>query len=231
MRMSVLEFMVSSRPAAAPVLVESTGEAGMIVRKMVGAVFALLLLAQLQGCGTHTWREDVKLGDGRIINVKRVEKYTGWGGIGNSCSGCRFQTAKLYFDLDGKSVEWKSIPLAETPMILDIVGGVPVLVSTTAGGSCVKHLSGDRTYTYFVYSTYRDGAWTQSAKPPFPVVQRRNLHRGLPSSKKDLTITAKEAEVEEIVSRKHVRRYPFYLIVDGAENTNCNPWSDWEDLK
>lgn len=202
----------------------------MIVRKIVGAVLALVLLAQLQGCGTHSWREDVKLGDGRIINVKRVEKYTGWGGIGSGCRYCRFRHARLFFEFNGSTIEWISTPMAQEPMILDISQGIPVVVSFTATADCPKHLSGDQSYNFFVYSTYQNGEWVQSATSPFPILQRRNLHRYRPDRRSDLTIEAKDKVIDEIIRKKWVMDYQFYLIVDGAEKI-CRPWMGLEDRK
>lgn len=114
-------------------------------------------------------------------------------------------------------------------MILDIVGGVPVLVSIPGGAYCPKHLSGDRSNTYYVYNIYRDGMWVHSATPPFPIVQRRNLHLDRPLHKKDLTIEAKDAEVDSIIRKKFKMDYPFYLIVDDADKQKCNAWGGLED--
>jgi hypothetical protein len=67
--------------------------------------------------------------------------------------------------------------LSNIPMILDVKDSMPVLVSVPAGGYCPRHVSGDRSYTYYVYNLWKDGRWTQLPRPPYDMVTDRNLVR------------------------------------------------------
>lgn len=196
----------------------------MNIRDLVRLALFVLLTSQLLGCGTHRWQEDVRLSDGRIINIKRTEKYVGGGELATGCwIPCVFERAEITFKYRDQVITWKSIFFAEVPMLLDIAQGLPVVVSYPKTGHCRKDVSSDESYTFYVYSIYENGDWHYSDHPPASMTNVRNLRYSKPDNEADLSIAAKDRWVAE---NRVVGGYPFYgaVIVDGISSKKCRAW-------
>lgn len=196
----------------------------MNTRDLVKLALLALLAAQLLGCGTHRWREDVRLGDGSIITIKRTEKYVSGGELATGCwMPCIFEKAEIALKYKDKVITWKSIPYAEVPMLLDIPMGLPVVVSVPQTGYCRKDISADGSYTFYVYSIYENGAWRYSDHPPGSMINTRNLHYFKPDSKADLSVAAKDNWLEKN-RLDHSSLFHRAVIVDGIAAKRCRSW-------
>lgn len=193
----------------------------MIVRKIVGAVLALVLLAQLQGCGTYRWTEDVELSDGRVITVQRTQTYGGGGGIGSSCGACVLESTRVRFELDGKAYDWRNSKsgYSFTPMILDVVDGMPVLVATPHGGHCAKDPDNPNKYYLYTYNRWAGDGWLETNQFEGKITTRRNLLEA-PRRKH-----APLAEKNEILRVLRVQPQYREIVDDGKLRPNgCNGW-------
>ncbi|MFZ5722749.1 MAG: hypothetical protein ACOY33_03715 [Pseudomonadota bacterium] len=196
----------------------------MNTRDLVKLALLGLLAVQLLGCGTHRWKEDVRLGDGSIITIKRTEKYVSGGELATGCwMPCIFEKAEIAFEYQDIAITWKSIPYAEVPMLLDISMGLPVVVSHTSSGYCRKDISADGGYTYYVYSIYENGSWRYSDHPPGPMINTRNLHYYKPDSKADLSIAAKDRWLEKNRA-SYSGLFHRAVVVDGIAAKRCGSW-------
>lgn len=191
-----------------------------MVRKTIGALLALMLLAQLQGCGTYRWTEEVQLSDGRVITVERIQKYGSGGGLGDSCYACVLKSTRVRFDLDGKSYDWNSVrSYSFQPMILDVVDGNPVLVTLPYGGYCAKDPENPKKYYLYTYNVWSGDGWSQKNRFEQNVTKNRNL-LDAPRRKH-----APLAEKNEILRFLRIQK-PYREIVDEGKflPDRCRSW-------
>ena len=119
------------------------------------------------GCfgGTEKWKEEVRLSDGRVINVDRETLREGGGGeIVSNRSGTKPKEHRIRFsnpDGSGKMIEWRSTKKEdqgwpEVPLILDLESGQPIVFASVG----IKA----RCEMYSKY-IYRDGVWSEEVLP------------------------------------------------------------------
>lgn len=125
--------------------------------------FLLMMGVSMSACGfgSEKWKEEVQLGDGRVIVVER-EMLTEAGGDewAINRSGIKPKVYRIRFEHPGdagKMVEWRSTKKSphtwpELPLILDMESGQPVVFSIVAISS------GCEIYSKYVY---QNGAWAE----------------------------------------------------------------------
>jgi hypothetical protein len=108
---------------------------------------------------SQSWREEVQLQDGRMIEVTRTEYYSAYCGPGIRCRTTRggATRSRIEFELDGKVVSWEE---QMAPMILQLEHEMPIVVATFA--SCGQYRSygkSDRTVPAYIAFRYEEGTW------------------------------------------------------------------------
>jgi hypothetical protein len=108
--------------------------------------------------GTEKWKEEVQLGDGRVIVVERETLHERGGGeIVSNRSGTKPKERRIRFahpDGSGKIVEWRSTKSYRTwmekPLFFDLESGYPVVYASVG----IRTLC--EMYSKYIY---RDGIW------------------------------------------------------------------------
>lgn len=130
-------------------------------------VLLILVGVSMSACGavSEKWKEEVKLGDGRIVVVER-EKLNERGGDewASNRSGTKPREYRIRFtDLagSGKIIEWRSIKAddrnwPEIPLVFDVESGHPTILSLVAISI------GCEVYSKYVY---QNGAWIEESLP------------------------------------------------------------------
>lgn len=116
------------------------------IKKIFLLLFAIgVTSVSLCGCfaGTQRWREEVQLGDGRVITIERESLYERGGGeIVSNPSGTKPKEYRLRFthpDQPEKVIEWRGMKLykgswPEFPLLLDLESGQPVVFTSVGVG-------------------------------------------------------------------------------------------------
>lgn len=133
----------------------------------IAATFLVgLVMTGLAGCGGSVkWKEEVQLGNGRIIVIDQ-EVITEWGGDewAHNPSGSKpkeYRIRMTYPLNSNGSIEWRSVKKSpatypELPLILDIESNQPVVFTAVyVDPICV-------VYTKYVY---RNGLWEEETLP------------------------------------------------------------------
>jgi hypothetical protein len=131
-------------------------------------VFIAVVVTSINACGflaSASWKEEVRLSDGRIIVVKR--RIIREGGGGELASNPTLSKPKEYrisfaYPVGSETIiEWRSIKKSEAmypeiPLILDLEAGQPIIFS-------IIHISiACEIYSKYIY---RNGAWVEEALP------------------------------------------------------------------
>jgi len=131
-------------------------------------VFIVMLITSLNACGflaSASWKEDVKLSDGRVIVVKRrIIREGGGGELAMNSTLSKPKEYRINFanpDGSGKIIEWRSAKKSprtypEIPLILDLESGQPVVYTILSISLACE------VYSKYVY---RNGAWVEEALP------------------------------------------------------------------
>jgi hypothetical protein len=131
-------------------------------------VFIAMVVTSISACGflaSASWKEEVKLSDGRVIVVKRRIIREGGGGewaMNPTLSKPKeYRISFAHPDSSGKMIEWHSTKIdegryPEIPLILDVEAGQPIVFS-------IIHINiGCEIYSKYIY---RNGAWVEEALP------------------------------------------------------------------
>lgn len=129
--------------------------------KVIG--LALILGASLTACGagSEKWKEEVQLGDGKVIVVERDAIYVAGGDEwASNSSGSKINEYRIRFEYPIGStqiVEWRSIKKSpqtypEVPLILDMVSSQPTVYTLIAISA------GCEVYSKYVYQS---GKWKE----------------------------------------------------------------------
>ncbi|MCX5849717.1 MAG: hypothetical protein NTW65_09730 [Deltaproteobacteria bacterium] len=131
-------------------------------------IFIAMLLTSITACGflaSASWKEEVKLSDGRVIVVKRrIIREGGGGELAMNPTLSKPKEYRIRFanpDGSGKIIEWRSTKKSprtypEIPLILDIESGRPIIFSIVAINV------GCEIYTKYVF---HNGAWGEEKLP------------------------------------------------------------------
>ena len=117
------------------------------------------------GAGSEKWKEEVKLGDGRIIVIEReVLNERGGDEWASNRAGTKPKEYRIRFADpagSGQIVEWRTTKLSpgtwpEIPLILDVEAAQPIVFASVAISN------GCEVYSKYVY---RNGVWIEEPLP------------------------------------------------------------------
>ena len=130
---------------------------------------------------TKGWKEEVVLHDGRVLVVERHFNLGGYPTPDAHERALIDQTITFMLPDSNKKISWKTEykndvpePNSLSPLLLDVVGGVPYLATSPAG--CIAYNKWGRPNPPYVLFKYADGAWQRISLQEFPAeLTRANL--------------------------------------------------------
>ena len=134
----------------------------------------LLLLATVGGCSTRTasWTEEVKLSNGRTVQVERQERYEIVGSIGGARGALNLEARLRVLDQAPASPEW--VDRLE-PLLLDVdTANSELVLICTSGDDQVWSARGKPTPPYWQFRLH-DGKWIQEPVQEFVFGRETNL--------------------------------------------------------
>lgn len=179
----------------------------------------LLLLAAtlLAGCARNvTWKEEVKLSDGRVIVVEReTVRVPGGDDLAYGGSGSRPKERRIRIpnpDGSGKIIEWHSTKTdanywPENPLVLDVVGDEVVVMSAVPVSPACD--------VYLKYA-FRNGVWIEERlQEEFTSIKTNLLLMSGPDMPSFVDLENKASDIADI-------RYPRRLKQVGPHRTFCH---------
>lgn len=136
---------------------------------------------------SNGWKEEVQIHDGSILVVERTYKLADYLIPGSSEPPA--QDENLAFTLPGsnKRISWKTDyrndlpePNSLTPLLLDIVGGIPYLATSPAG--CISYNKWGRPNPPYILFKYENEKWERIPLEAFPPELTRANLMSRPSS-------------------------------------------------
>lgn len=122
---------------------------------------------------TKQWKEEVLLHDGRIVVVERRFKLGGFPSPDAHERAVLDETISFVLPDSEQKISWKTEfrnDVSElnslSPLLLDVVGGVPYLATSPAG--CIAYNKWGRPNPPYVLYKYVDGAWQRIPLQEFP---------------------------------------------------------------
>lgn len=179
------------------------------LKRMLKLGFVLMTgvtMSAYAGLFGHTkgWKEEVQLHDGRVLVVERHFNLGAYPTPDAHERALRDQTITFVLPDSNKKISWKTEfnnnvpePNSLSPLLLDVVGGVPYLATSPAG--CIAYNKWGRPNPPYVLFKYADGAWQRISLQEFPVeFVRANLMPTPATSllKPFYTVAAAKAERE-----------------------------------
>lgn len=137
-----------------------------LLKRIAKLGLLLMMGVSMSGCSsTMSWKEEVKLSDGRVIVIERELLYEGGGDeLASNRRGEKPREYRIRFAYPVGSrqmIEWKTTKIdsqtwPEVPLIFDMESGQPTVFTLVAISSA-----------YEVYSKYvfRNGAWIEEPLP------------------------------------------------------------------
>jgi hypothetical protein len=131
------------------------------------AILLTVLGGNMSGCagGSTKWKEEVQLGDGRIIVVEREAIYVGGGDEwASNRGGSKIDGYRIRYTMPdglGKTVEWHSTKkdsqtYPEVPLVFDLPAGQPTVFSLIGISRACE------VYSKYVY---QNGSWVEEPLP------------------------------------------------------------------
>ncbi len=170
--------------------------------------FGLILMmgVSMNGCSkTMSWKEEVKLNDGRVIVVDRHFNLGGYPTLDASERRPLDETITFNMPDSSKKIVWKTefndrVPELNSlsPLLLDVIGGIPYLATSPAG--CIAYNKWGRPNPPYILFKYANTAWQQIPLKEFPAVLVRANLIGKPAAsllKPYYTVEAAKAERED----------------------------------
>ena len=203
-------------------------------------------IQQTEATPPRRWSEDVSLQDGRRIKVEREVTYTYDHSIGDAGSGFavfknKLSNHRLKFEHPdtGIVIAWQGDP-SFTPVLLDLVEGVPYLVLSARPTKETERVYGctELPFIYLQYDTKTQGQWLPVSEDQAPrVLKRANLSFAEETKLKDHlsvdevqeTIAREEKSSNRFVQRELPRNYAEwrYLFKNSYRNErsrdDCRP--------
>lgn len=145
--------------------------------KQVAKLATLLMLgASISACaglGGANWKEEVPLHDGGILVVERHYSLGGYQTLDARERQALDQILTFTLPKSNKKLSWKTEyrqdlpePNSLSPLLLDIVGGVPYLATSPAG--CIAYNKWGRPNPPYILFKYANDAWQQIPMKEFP---------------------------------------------------------------
>jgi hypothetical protein len=181
-----------------------------LLRKPITKLLLLLMTGMTMnadaGLFDHAkgWKEEVQLHDGRAIVVERHFNLGGYPSLDAHERALLDETITFTLPESNKKISWKTefrndLPELNSlsPLLLDVVGGVPYLATSPAG--CIAYNKWGRPNPPYILFKYINNAWQRIALEEFPVgLVHANLMPTPASSllKPYYTVAAAKAERE-----------------------------------
>jgi len=218
---------------------------GTSLQKIQSHLFAQDL-QQIEAIRPKRWSEDVILQDGRRLQVEREVSYvfkhsTGDAGGGFSISRNKLKNHRLQFKHPGthKLVHWQGDEFF-TPVLLDLIDGVPYLVLSAHPSKDTERLYGctELPFIYLQYDAKAKGSWRSVSEQKAPLaLKRANLSVGDEAGYKDSlsvadvqgTLVKAEESSRKFIQREIPRnygewRYPYKKgYRDDRHRDDCRP--------
>ena len=139
---------------------------------------ALALGISLSACAgltqsTKGWKEEVQLHDGRVMVVERVFNLGGYPTLDARERALLDETISFTLPESNKRISWRTEfrndlpePNGASPLLLDVVRGVPYLATSPAG--CIAYNKWGRPNPPYVLFKYSNDAWQRIRPEEFP---------------------------------------------------------------
>lgn len=146
------------------------------VLKTIG--FISILGMNMSACAgpspnTKGWKEEVQLHDGRLIVVERIFNLGGHPSFDARERALLDETITFTVPGSGKQILWRTEfsndipePNGASPLLLDVVGGIPYLATSPAG--CIAYNKWGRPNPPYVLFKYINDAWQRIDLKEFP---------------------------------------------------------------
>ena len=122
---------------------------------------------------TMSWKEEVVLHDGKIVVVERFFNLGGYPAIESHNRSPLDQTLTFTLPGSNKTVAWKTEyrdelpqPNSLSPLLLDVVSGVPYLATGTSG--CISYNKWGRPNPPYIVFKYVNDEWKRIPLEEFP---------------------------------------------------------------
>lgn len=152
-------------------------QSGMM--KRIAKLTTLLLLgASMSACAglfgsSMKWKEEVQLHDGQVLVVERHYSLGGYSTLDARERQALDQTITFTSPKSNKRISWETEyrqdlpePNSLTPLLLDILGGIPYLATSPAG--CIAYNKWGRPNPPYVLFKYTNDSWQQIPMKEFP---------------------------------------------------------------
>lgn len=157
-----------------------------LLKRMTQFAMLLMIGMSMSGCSSDmSWKEEVRLSDGRLIVVDRELLYESGGGeLASNHSGSKPKAYLIRFEHpneSGKIIEWRTTKISpktwpEIPLVFDMESEQPVVFAIVA--------ISPRCEMYSKY-VYRNGTWIDEPLPEQFSTRTTNLFfgngKGMPS--------------------------------------------------
>ncbi len=169
--------------------------------------------------GKASWKEEVLLHDGKKIILERSQTRGGRHEIGQDIPVNR-HTVSFAVPGTGRTIKWESefgLEIERSsllPLALDVVGGVPYLVTTTAG--CIAYNKWGRPNPPYVFFKFDGKAWQRIPLAEFPVeIKEANVAIGALTLRDERRLTGFSGPVpaEEVRKMNAETRSPLVLYL------------------
>lgn len=137
---------------------------------------------------SKSWKEEVYVNDGRVIVIERFFNLGRYRGIESRERAELDQTITFTRPGTNKSISWKTEyrddipePNSLTPLLLDVVGGVPYLATSPAG--CIAYNKWGRPNPPYILFKYINDAWQRITLEEFPPMLARSNVLPIPDTR------------------------------------------------
>jgi hypothetical protein len=191
---------------------EETGMSDGLFRvfKKIGLVLTLgMSMSACAGLFGHTksWKEEVVLHDGKVIVVERFFNLGDYPTLDSHNRSPLDQTLTFTLPDSNKTISWKTEyrnelpkPNSLTPLLVDVVGGVPYVATSPAG--CISYNKWGRPNPPYVLFKYANDEWKHLSLEEFPA---ELFHANL-MSEPDIRILKSYYSVEQVKEQMNGRR-------------------------
>lgn len=202
-----------------------------LLRAFSTIILILTLGVTLSACAglfNHSkgWKEEIQLNDGRVIVVERFFNLGGYPGYDARERALLDQTITFSLPESNRTISWKTEyrndlpdPNSLSPLLLDVVSGVPYLATSPAG--CIAYNKWGRPNPPYIVFKYVDGTWQRITLEEFPAeLVHANLMPTPASSllKPYYTVAAAKAERESGNINSYAKTILRAAVKDGGDS-------------
>jgi len=179
---------------------------------------------------TKGWKEEVQLHDGRVLLIERSFNLGGYPTLDARERRLLDETITFTLPESSQKVVWKTDfdnavpePNSLSPLLLDIIGGVPYLATSPAG--CIAYNKWGRPNPPYILFKYVNSAWQQIPMKAFPAELAQANLMNMPASSQ-LKPFYNVAAVKAKLADGNIAAYAKTIMRvstpgDGGPATNC----------